>query len=328
MRIPFEWLREMVPIRAEPGAVAQMLTMGGLEVEDEAPAAGFSGVVVGRVLQVERHPNADRLNVCQVDAGEAQPRTIVCGAPNVAAGLLVPCALPGALLPAGLAITVSTVRGVSSAGMLCSARELGLSQDSQGLLVLDAALRPGADLRAALDLDTPVFEIKMTPNRGDCLSVLGVARDLAALGQTPLQPPAVAPAPVTCAERLPVRIAAPDLCGRFTGRIVRGLDARAATPAWMQRRLEQCGQRPVSALVDISNYVMLELGQPTHVFDLAHVQGGLQVRWGRAGRVADAAQRADGGRRWRRRRRRRRCRRRIDRRHHGRPRQRRHPRYP
>ncbi len=283
MRIPLEWLREMVSTPLDAAALSHRLTMGGLEVEDEVMAAAFTGVVVGRVVQVERHPNADRLNVCQVDAGEPAARTIVCGAPNVAPGLLVPCALPGARLPGDFAITVSAVRGVASAGMLCSARELGLSEDSQGLLVLDDGLVPGTDLRVALGLDSPVFDIKMTPNRGDCLSVLGVARDLAALIGTPLRAPPAAPVPVTLDERLPVRIDAPDLCGRFTGRIVRGLDARAATPAWMKRRLEQCGQRPVSALVDISNYVMLEMGQPTHVFDLARVRGGLQVRWGLPG---------------------------------------------
>ena len=283
MKVALEWLRDMVPTTADGATVANVLTMGGLEVEDEAPVAGFTQVVVARVIKVERHPNADRLNVCEVDAGESAPRTIVCGAPNVAAGLLVPCALPGALLPGDFTIKISTVRGVRSEGMLCSARELGLTEESQGLLILDAALLPGADLRAALGLDTPVFEIKMTPNRGDCLSILGVARELSALEGTPLRAPSVEAVPATTDERLAVRIAAADLCGRFSGRIVRGLDARASTPPWMRRRLEQAGQRCVSALVDISNYVMLELGQPSHVFDLAKVKGGLTVRWGEPG---------------------------------------------
>jgi phenylalanyl-tRNA synthetase beta chain len=283
MKVALEWLREMVPTGADAAVVSNVLTMGGLEVEDEAPAAAFTQVVVARVLAVERHPNADRLNVCQVDAGEAAARTIVCGAPNVAAGLFVPCALPGAMLPGDFAITVSTVRGVRSEGMLCSAKELGLSDESQGLLLLDAGLVPGTDLRAALGLDAPVFEIKMTPNRGDCLSMLGVARELSALTGTPLRAPRIEPVAVTLDERLPVRIEAADLCGRFSGRILRGLNARAATPGWIRRRLEHAGQRCVSVLVDISNYVMLELGQPSHVFDLAKVRGGLQVRWGHAG---------------------------------------------
>jgi phenylalanyl-tRNA synthetase beta chain len=291
MKIPLDWLGEWVgPPRGtgpggggDPESVAQLLTMGGLEVEDFVPAARFSQVVVAQVLAVERHPNADRLSVCRVDAGGEAPRTVVCGAPNVAAGLKVPCALPGALLPGDFAIKSSTVRGVRSDGMLCSAKELGLSEDSAGLLVLDAAAPVGTDLRAHLGLDEPIFEIKTTPNRGDCLSILGVAREWAALGDRPLKPPAAYSAPVNTTERLAVRIDAPELCGRFTGRVLRGLDARAPTPAWMKRRLEQCGQRSISALVDISNYAMLETGQPSHVFDLQKVGGGLQVRWARPG---------------------------------------------
>ena len=283
MKIALEWLRQMVRIETDAASVANLLTMGGLEVEDLAPAAGFSQVVVARVVRVERHPNADRLCVCQVDTGENSLRTIVCGAPNVAVGLLVPCALPGATLPGEFAIKATTVRGVRSEGMLCSARELGLSEESQGLLILDPAAPPGADLRKVLDLDEPSFEIKITPNRGDCLSVLGVARELAALSGEQVQPPQSDPLVVNSQERFPVRIDAPDLCGRFSGRVLRGLDARAATPAWMTRRLEHSGQRSISALVDISNYVMLEVGQPSHVFDLHKVRGGLQVRWGRAG---------------------------------------------
>jgi len=283
MKVALDWLREMVPGGADAATVANVLTMGGLEVEDETPVADFTQVVVARVVAVERHPNADRLNVCEVDAGEAAARTIVCGAPNVAAGLLVPCALPGARLPGDFAIKVSTVRGVRSEGMLCSARELGLAEESQGLMILDPGLAPGTELRAALGLDAPVFEIKMTPNRGDCLSILGVARELSALEGTALRAPVIEPVTATADDRLPVHIASTDLCGRFSGRIIRGLDGRARTPPWMRRRLEQAGQRCVSALVDISNYVMLELGQPSHVFDLAKVKGGLTVRWGRAG---------------------------------------------
>jgi phenylalanyl-tRNA synthetase beta chain len=291
MKIPLTWLGEWVgPPRdadpagaTDPESVAQLLTMGGLEVEDLAPAAQFTQVVVAKVLTVERHPNADRLSVCQVDTGGPAPRTVVCGAPNVAAGLTVPCALPGALLPGDFAIKSSTVRGVRSDGMLCSAKELGLSEDSAGLLVLDAAASPGTDLRSHLGLDEAIFEIKTTPNRGDCLSILGVAREWAALGDRPLSAPVLHAVPVNSTDRVPVRIDAPDLCGRFTGRVLRGLDARAPTPAWMKRRLEQCGQRSISALVDISNFAMLEMGQPSHVFDLQRLRGGLQVRWARPG---------------------------------------------
>ncbi|HEX7156718.1 MAG TPA: phenylalanine--tRNA ligase subunit beta, partial [Burkholderiaceae bacterium] len=284
MRLPLEWLHEFVEPALDPAALADRLTMGGLEVEDSAPVAPpFSNVRVARIVSVERHPNADRLTVCKVNAGTGVLLNIVCGAPNAAAGIVVPCALPGAVLPGDLTIKATRMRGVASEGMLCSARELGLSDDAAGLLVLDVAAPIGADLREALGLDDISFEIKLTPNRGDCLSVLGVAREVAALIGAPLRPPAFTPVPPTGSERLAVRIEAPDLCGRFSGRIIRGVDARAQTPDWMKRRLERSGQRPISALVDISNYVMLELGRPTHVFDLDKVHGPLTVRWGRAG---------------------------------------------
>ncbi len=283
MKIPSGWLREFVDTDADDARIAERLTMGGLEVESLTAPASFTHVVVGRVLRVERHPNADRLSVCQVDVGAGSVRHVVCGASNVAPGMQAPCALPGAVLPGGLQIKETTVRGVHSEGMLCSARELGLSEESAGLLALDAGLAPGLDLRQALGLDEGVFELKTTPNRGDCLSVLGVAREVAALVGVAMVTTRIEAVPASCTERLPVRIQAPDLCGRFSGRVLRGLDARAATPPWMRRRLEQSGQRSISALVDISNYVMLELGQPSHVFDLAKVRGSLRVDWGAPG---------------------------------------------
>jgi len=265
--------------------------MGGLEVEEDVrdaeAATAFQGVVVARVLSADRHPAADRLKVCRVDAGEGRERTIVCGAPNVAAGQLVPCALPGARLPGGVEIGIATMRGVRSEGMLCSARELGLPETAPGLLVLEGDPAPGSDVRAALGLDIEAIEIKATPNRGDCLSVLGIAREVAALAPCPLlvsEPAAVAPG---SAERLAVQVRAPELCGRFSGRVVRGLDPSRPTPGWMRRRLEASGQRSISALVDISNYVMLERGQPSHVFDLARVQGPLEVRWARPGETLE-----------------------------------------
>ena len=279
MKIALEWLREFFPTQEDPAALAERLTMGGLEVEEPDHVPTFSGVVVAHVVEVGPHPDADRLSVCRVDTGEPTLRTVVCGAPNVVTGLTVPCALPQARLPGDIAIKVSTVRGVRSEGMLCSARELGLSAEAEGLLMLDDALMPGVDLRLALGLDEPIFEVKATPNRGDCLSVLGVARELAALsGQTLHSRPSEQIA-VNSHEKLAVRIDAPELCGRFSGRVIRGVNARAVTPNWMKRRLEQAGQRPISALVDISNYVMLELGQPSHVFDLAKLDGDLHVRW-------------------------------------------------
>ncbi|HUN93431.1 MAG TPA: phenylalanine--tRNA ligase subunit beta [Burkholderiaceae bacterium] len=284
MLVTEEWLRSFVDPALRSEELADRLTMAGLEVESVEPVAPpCSGVVVGHVLGVAPHPNADRLRVCQVDAGTGATLSIVCGAPNVAAGQKVPCALPGAELPGGIRIKPTKMRGVESQGMLCSARELGLGDDHSGLLVLAADATPGGDVRRLLALDDHRFEIKLTPNRGDCLGVVGIAREVAALTGAPLRAPDTSAVAVNSDERLPVRVLAADLCGRFSGRVIRGVNARATTPEWIRRRLERCGQRPISALVDISNYVMLELGRPTHVFDLDRIDGGLEVRWGRPG---------------------------------------------
>ena len=291
MQLSEHWLRTFVDPELSTDALAHELTMRGLEIEDVRPVAPpFSGIVVGEVLEVTRHPNADRLNVCQVSVDPSlPPLTIVCGAPNVAVGIKVPCAMVGAVLPppkqgdAPFAIGQATMRGVTSDGMLCSARELKLSDDHAGLLILASDAQVGAPIRDVLGLDDHVFTIKLTPNKGDCLSVLGVAREIAALSGMPLVEPSYAAVPPTIDEIVPVTIEAPDLCGRFSGRVVRGLNARAATPAWMKDRLARSGQRSVSALVDISNYVMLEVGRPTHVFDLAKIHGGLTVRWAHDG---------------------------------------------
>ena len=290
MQLSESWLRTFVDPAWSTEVLAHELTMVGLEVEDvHAVAPPFSGVVVGEVLDVARHPNADRLSVCRVAVGSAAPLTIVCGAPNVTSGIKVPCAQVGAVLPppkdgdGPFEIRSATMRGVASEGMLCSARELKLSDDHAGLLILSPDAPVGAPIRDVLDLDDHVFTLKLTPNKGDCLSALGVAREIAAMSGAVLTVPSCDPVVVDSDERLPVRIEAPDLCGRFSGRVVRGVDARAATPAWMKERLARSGQRSVSALVDISNYVMLEVGRPTHVFDLAKIHGGLTVRWARDG---------------------------------------------
>lgn len=284
MQFPESWLRTWANPDIDSQALAHRLTMAGLEVEDADPyAPAFSGVVVARIEAVENHPNADKLHVCRVNDGSGEPLQIVCGAPNAAAGLVVPLAKVGAELPGGMRIAPVKMRGVVSNGMLCSARELGLSQDHAGLLELPGNLEPGQDLRKALDLDDTIYVLKLTPNRADCLSIAGVAREVAALTGCALRVPEIPQVPVTLSDRLPVRIEAPDLCGRYAGRIVRGVNARAETPGWMKSRLERAGQRSVSALVDISNYVMLELGRPSHVFDLRRIRGGLTVRWGREG---------------------------------------------
>ncbi|MEA3121764.1 MAG: phenylalanyl-tRNA synthetase beta chain [Paraburkholderia sp.] len=290
MQFPESWLRTFVDPELTTDELSHALTMAGLEVESLRPAAPpTSKIVVGHVLEVVKHPDADKLNVCQVDAGTGATLNIVCGAPNVSAGIKVPVALVGAQLPpaeeggAPFAIKLSKLRGVESQGMLCSARELKLSEDHSGLLILPEDARIGQDIRQTLSLDDTIFEIKLTPNKADCLSVFGVARETAAITGAPLKPLAIEPAPVTLDETLPVKIAAPELCGRFSGRVIRGVNARGKTPQWMVERLERSGQRSISALVDISNYVMLELGRPSHVFDLDKIHGGIEVRWARRG---------------------------------------------
>ena len=284
MKFSERWLRTYADPALSSEELAHVLTMAGLEVEERSPVAPpFSGVIVAQVMSVERHPNADKLNVCQVDVGAASMAQIVCGAPNVAPGLKVPCALPGAELPGGMKIGVAKMRGVESAGMLCSARELGLSEDHGGLLILPADLSVGSGLRDSLGLDDLLWLLKLTPNLAHCMSVTGIAREVSALTGATLSVPTFSPVAAQIEDRLPVTIAAPDLCGRFSGRVIRGVNARATAPHWMRERLERSGQRSISALVDISNYVMLELGRPSHVFDLAKIHGGLSVRWGRAG---------------------------------------------
>ncbi len=280
MKFSESWLRQFVNPDLSSEALAELLTMAGLEVEERGPVAPpFNNVVVGHVLTVTKHPDADRLNVCEVDAGEGTPRQIVCGAANVAAGLKVPCALPGAVLPGNFKIKEAKVRGVPSAGMLCAAVELGMAKESDGLMILDAAAKPGTSLRDLLGLDDICLELKLTPNRPDCLGLLGLAREVSALTGAPVTVPAVKAVEATHQSTVPVAINAADLCGRFTGRVIKGVNAQVQTPTWMKQCLERSGLRSISALVDISNYVMLELNRPNHVFDLGAVQGGLTVRW-------------------------------------------------
>ena len=287
MRVPESWLRTFVNPDLSTTALADLLTMSGLEVEEAEPLApAFSGVVVARVLSTEKHPDADRLRVCRVDIGNgAAPLQIVCGAPNVVPDMIAACAIEGAVLPGGFKIKRAKMRGVESQGMLCSAKELGISEESEGLMVLPVSLGTtlGADLRSALSLDSQVLTLKLTPNRADCLSIAGVAREVAALTGCAVTLPTWPLTPAHTQRRLPVTIDAADLCGRFTGRVIEGVNAKAATPDWMRQRLEQAGQRSISALVDISNYVMLELGRPSHIFDLDKVEGSLTVRWAKEG---------------------------------------------
>ena len=291
MQFSESWLRSFCNPSMTTFELAHALTMAGLEVEEVTPAAPpFTRIVVGEIVTCEKHPNADRLSVCTVNVGAHAdaPLQIVCGAPNARVGIKIPCALVGAALPPGedgkpFKITQAKMRSVESNGMLCSARELGLSTDHAGLMELAADAPVGADIREYLSLNDSKFLIKLTPNKADCLSVYGVAREVHAITGAPLAAEPVGTVKVALTEVLPVKVLAPDLCGQFAGRVIRGVNARASTPAWMRERLEKSGQRSITALVDISNYVMLEVGRPTHVFDLDKVHGGLEVRWGKKG---------------------------------------------
>ncbi len=292
MQFPESWLREFCNPPISTAELADLLTMAGLEVEDTRPVAPpCSRVVVAEIVAAEQHPNADRLRVCKVRISEHSKDDvlqIVCGAPNARVGIRVPLALVGAELPPGedgkaFAIQASQLRGVDSFGMLCSARELKLSEDHGGLLELSADAPLGVDVRQVLALDDAVFTLKLTPNLAHALSVYGVAREVSALTGAPLLTPLIEAVPPQHDDRLPVQVQAHDLCGRFSGRIVRNVNTQAKTPAWMVDRLARCGQRSVSALVDISNYVMFEYGRPSHIFDLDKIHERLVVRWGRAG---------------------------------------------
>lgn len=289
MQFPESWLREFCNPPLSTSELAETLTMAGLEVEELRPVAPpFTHVVVGEIRDAQQHPNADRLRVCQVDVGQADLLIIVCGAPNARVGIKVPCALVGAELPPAeggkpFVIKVGKLRGVESAGMLCSARELGLTSDQDGLLELPADAVVGKSIREQLQLDDTLFTLKLTPNLAHALSVYGIAREVAALTGAPLRARKFEPVAAVHAQRLPVVVSAPDLCGRFSGRVLRNVNPQARTPAWMVERLARCGQRSVSALVDISNYVMFEFGRPSHIFDLDKIHGALDVRWARPG---------------------------------------------
>lgn len=284
MQFSYSWLKTQADPNLSADEFAHLLTMSGLEVEEADTAApAFTGVVVAEVKSVAKHPDADRLNVTQVDAGTGELIQIVCGAPNVQAGIKVPCALPGAVLPGNFKIKPTKMRGQTSNGMLCSAKELGLSEEASGLLVLPVEAPVGKNIRDYLDLDDTVFTLKITPNRADCLSIKGLAREVAALTQCENHVPNIVSAKITSKKIQPVRIEAPADCGRFISRVIENVNAKAATPEWMKQRLARSGIRSISALVDIGNYVMLELGQPMHIFDADKLSGSIIVRRAREG---------------------------------------------
>ncbi|HKU14356.1 MAG TPA: phenylalanine--tRNA ligase subunit beta [Steroidobacteraceae bacterium] len=283
MKISLQWLRDWTDTGTDVRGLAHALTMVGLEVEAIQPAAPpLASVVVGEVKSIARHPDAEKLNVCRVWNG-LEELQIVCGAPNVRVGMKAPLALIGAKLPNGAEIKQAKLRGVESSGMLCSARELGLSDDASGLFDLPAELTAGQELIAALGLDDTIFEINLTPNRGDCMSVAGVAREVAALRQQALHPPATKAVEPKTTERFAVRLEGGNGCPKFVSRVIRGIRPNAQSPLWMRERLRRAGLRPISAVVDVTNYVMLELGQPLHGYDLDKLNGSIIVRFARAG---------------------------------------------
>ncbi|QWE09390.1 phenylalanine--tRNA ligase subunit beta [Polynucleobacter ibericus] len=294
MQFSESWLRQYVNPSLDSDALGHAMTMAGLEVEEQhSVAPAFTKIVVAQILSAEQHPDADRLRVCKVDAGTGQELQIVCGAPNARASIKIPCAIVGAELPPAEAggkpfmIKVGKLRGVESQGMLCSGRELGLGDDHEGILELPEDAPVGKDIREYLNLDDQIFVIKLTPNKADCLSLMGMAREVSAITGATLCAPKWTPPAVTIEDKRKVTVENKELCGRFAGRVIRGVNPQAKTPDWMIQRLCNAGQRSISALVDLSNYVMLEMGQPTHVFDIDKLNGDINVRWAKAGETLE-----------------------------------------
>ncbi|QOR38964.1 phenylalanine--tRNA ligase subunit beta [Billgrantia diversa] len=285
MKFSEQWLREWVSPQLGVQGLADQITMAGLEVDAVEPvAAAFSGVVVAEVVDKQQHPDADKLNVCQVVDGSGETVQVVCGAANVAVGQKVPFARVGAVLPGDFKIKRAKLRGVESCGMICSASELGLAEEtSGGILVLPADAPAGEDFRAWMGLDDHTVEVDLTPNRGDCLSLKGLAREVGVLNRLPLRPPVIEPVAASHDETFPVRVEDAERCPRYIGRLIKGVDVTAATPLWMVERLRRSGVRSIDPVVDVTNYVMLELGQPLHAFDRENLHGAVVVRLAREG---------------------------------------------
>ena len=283
MQFSEQWLRQYTNPSIDTDALSHLLTMAGLEVEELAGVgADFNKVVIAEIISADKHPDADRLQVLKVNVGAAEPLQIVCGASNARVGLKAPCALVGAVLP-GFEIKQAKVRGVESFGMMCSETELGLAAESAGLLELPANATVGQDIREYLGLNDKLFTLKLTPNRSDCLSIVGIAREVAALTGATLDLPKFDSVSAQHQDVKKVSVADGEACARYCGRLVKGVNAKAQTPEWMVRRLERSGLRSISAVVDITNYVLLELGQPMHAFDAAKLQGDINVRWASQG---------------------------------------------
>jgi len=279
MKFSEQWLREWISPSVSTEELGHRLTMAGLEVDAIETVAGeFSKVVVGEVLTVEKHPDADKLKVCTVNVGDEEALQIVCGASNVTIGMYVPTALVGAKLPGGLKIKKGKLRGEASHGMLCSAVELGLAEQADGLMPLPADAKPGTDIRDYLNLDDVSIELGLTPNRGDCLGMIGLARETGVLFNSDIKPPALSAVKPTTDEVFQVAVQAAEECPRYIGRVIRNVDMGQPTPLWMQERLRRSGIRAINPVVDVTNYVLLELGQPMHAFDMDTLHGGIWVR--------------------------------------------------
>ena len=284
MKFAETWLREWVDPKLDTEALGHKLTMAGHEVNSiESQGSGLNGIVVAEVLAVAKHPDADRLSVCQVSTGKGKPIEVVCGAPNVVAGMKSPLASPGVRLPDGTKLRRSKIRGVVSNGMLCSAIELGLGDEADGIIALPDDAPTGADLSAYLELPDNIFDLDLTPNRGDCFSVLGIARDVAAMTDSTLTGPNLPQASVTIDDTHPVEVKDPSACPRFAGRVIRNIEAKAKSPIWLIERLRRSGLREIHPVVDVTNYVMLELGQPLHAYDLALLKGAIRPRFAKKG---------------------------------------------
>lgn len=278
------WLREWVNTSLDSEALSNQITMAGLEVDGVEPVSGaFNGVVVGEVVECGQHPNADKLRVTKVNVGGERLLDIVCGAPNCRQGLKVAVATVGAVLPGDFKIKAAKLRGEPSEGMLCSFSELGISDDHNGIIELPLDAPIGTDIREYLKLDDNTIEISVTPNRADCLGIIGVARDVAVLNQTELNAPEIAPVAATITDTLPIQVEAVDACPRYLGRVVKGINVKVPTPLWMKEKLRRCGIRSIDAVVDVTNYVLLELGQPMHAFDKDRIEGGIVVRMAKEG---------------------------------------------
>lgn len=278
------WLREWVNPAIDSAALSEQITMAGLEVDGvEAVAGAFHGVVVGEVVECGQHPNADKLRVTKINVGGDRLLDIVCGAPNCRQGLKVAVATIGAVLPGDFKIKAAKLRGEPSEGMLCSFSELGISDDHSGIIELPLDAPVGADIREFLALDDHTIEISVTPNRADCLSIIGVARDVAVLNKMALIEPEITPVAATLEDTFPIRVEAQEACPRYLGRVIKGVNVKAATPLWMKEKLRRCGIRSIDPVVDITNFVLLELGQPMHAFDLDRIDGGIVVRMAEEG---------------------------------------------